>query len=58
MKLAGSARYSYPDPYPTPALSGGIFGIWKDNWEAMGTYDTNMTEWGGEHIEVGQRPMP
>ncbi len=24
----------------------------KDNWEQMGTYDINMTEWGGEHIEV------
>ncbi|CAK8995890.1 unnamed protein product [Durusdinium trenchii] len=47
--------YVYPDPYPTPALSGGIFGIWKDNWEHMGTYDTNMTEWGGEHIEMSLR---
>jgi len=47
--------YTYPSPYPTPALSGGIFGIWKDNWEQMGTYDTNMTEWGGEHIEMSLR---
>lgn len=47
--------YRYPDPYPTPALSGGIFGIWKDFWERMGTYDTNMTEWGGEHIEMSLR---
>mmetsp|Transcript_103630 Transcript_103630/g.186984 ORF Transcript_103630/g.186984 Transcript_103630/m.186984 type:complete len:465 (-) Transcript_103630:117-1511(-) len=47
--------YHYPDPYPTPALSGGIFGIWKDYWERMGTYDTNMTEWGGEHIEMSLR---
>lgn len=27
----------------------------KDNWEQMGTYDINMTEWGGEHIEVAVR---
>lgn len=47
--------YRYPDPYPTPALSGGIFGIWKDYWERSGTYDTNMTEWGGEHIEMSLR---
>jgi len=47
--------YHYPDPYPTPALSGGIFAIWRDSWERMGTYDTNMTEWGGEHIELSLR---
>lgn len=47
--------YTYPQPYPTPALSGGIFGIWRDFWELMGTYDTNMTEWGGEHIEMSLR---
>ena len=28
----------------------------KDNWEQMGTYDINMTEWGGEHIEVAKTP--
>lgn len=47
--------YSPPDPYPTPALSGGIFGIWREHWEASGTYDSNMTEWGGEHIEMSLR---
>jgi len=47
--------YRYPEPYPTPALSGGIFGIWRDFWERSGTYDTNMTEWGGEHIEMSLR---
>jgi len=50
-----NTSYVYPDPYPTPALSGGIFGIWRDYWERMGTYDTNMTEWGGEHIEMSLR---
>lgn len=47
--------YQHPDPYPTPALSGGIFGIWRDYWERMGTYDINMTDWGGEHIEMSLR---
>jgi len=47
--------YHYPDPYPTPALSGGIFGIWRDFWQRSGTYDVNMTEWGGEHIEMSLR---
>lgn len=50
-----NSSYRYPEPYPTPALSGGIFGIWKDYWERSGTYDTNMTEWGGEHIEMSLR---
>jgi len=50
-----NASYSLPEPYPTPALSGGIFAIWKDYWERMGTYDTEMTEWGGEHIEMSLR---
>lgn len=47
--------YRYPEPYPTPALSGGIFAIWRDFWEQTGMYDTNMTEWGGEHIEMSLR---
>jgi len=47
--------YVYPSPYWTPALSGGIFGIWRDFWEKSGTYDVNMTEWGGEHIEMSLR---
>jgi len=47
--------YQLPDPYPTPALSGGIFALWRDWWDKSGTYDTNMTEWGGEHIEMSLR---
>lgn len=47
--------YHYPDPYETPALSGGIFALWRDYWEASGTYDVDMTEWGGEHIEMSLR---
>eukprot|EP00933_Yihiella_yeosuensis_P024448 TRINITY_DN18965_c0_g1_i1.p1 TRINITY_DN18965_c0_g1~~TRINITY_DN18965_c0_g1_i1.p1 ORF type:complete len:419 (-),score=49.33 TRINITY_DN18965_c0_g1_i1:151-1407(-) len=52
---ARDKSYKYPAPYKTPALSGGIFGIWKDHWISSGTYDTNMTEWGGEHIEMSLR---
>jgi polypeptide N-acetylgalactosaminyltransferase len=50
-----NSSYKLPEPYPTPALSGGIFGLWRDWWETSGTYDTNMTEWGGEHIEMSLR---
>jgi len=47
--------YQLPEPYETPALSGGIFALWRDWWDKSGTYDTNMTEWGGEHIEMSLR---
>merc|ERR1712146_125221 len=47
--------YRLPDPYVTPALSGGIFALWRDWWDKSGRYDTNMTEWGGEHIEMSLR---
>jgi len=47
-----NTTYQYPDPYPTPALSGGIFAVWRDYWERIGAHDVNMTEWGGEHIEI------
>jgi len=47
--------YRWPDVFPTPALSGGLFGIWKSWWEESGTYDEQMTEWGGEHIEMSIR---
>lgn len=50
-----NATYQLPEPYPTPALSGGIFAIWRDYWHASGTYDMNMSEWGGEHIEMSLR---
>eukprot|EP00929_Paragymnodinium_shiwhaense_P119804 TRINITY_DN91701_c0_g1_i1.p1 TRINITY_DN91701_c0_g1~~TRINITY_DN91701_c0_g1_i1.p1 ORF type:complete len:457 (-),score=101.49 TRINITY_DN91701_c0_g1_i1:118-1488(-) len=57
MKLIRDRNKSHvmPEPYPTPALSGGVFGIWKDFWERQGMYDTQMTEWGGEHIEMSLR---
>merc|ERR1712093_385168 len=47
--------YRLPDPFPTPAMSGGIFAIWREYWERIGTYDTGMKEWGGEHIELSMR---
>jgi len=52
---ARNRSYQPPEPYPTPALSGGIFGIWRDFWESVGAYDVGMSEWGGEHIEMSLR---
>mmetsp|Transcript_27982 Transcript_27982/g.64580 ORF Transcript_27982/g.64580 Transcript_27982/m.64580 type:complete len:485 (+) Transcript_27982:113-1567(+) len=57
MAVVTERNHSYvlPEPFPTPALSGGIFGIWRDFWHDSGEYDVNMTEWGGEHIEMSLR---
>mmetsp|Transcript_11035 Transcript_11035/g.25247 ORF Transcript_11035/g.25247 Transcript_11035/m.25247 type:complete len:493 (-) Transcript_11035:178-1656(-) len=50
-----NSSYRVPEAFPTPALSGGIFAIWRDFWHESGEYDVNMTEWGGEHIEMSLR---
>lgn len=50
-----NASYELPDPFPTPALSGGLFAIKRDWWEKSGTYDSLMTEWGSENIEMSLR---
>jgi len=43
---------SSPEPYPSPATSGGIFAIRKDWWDALGFYDHGMIGWGGDHVEA------
>ncbi|CAK0870554.1 unnamed protein product [Prorocentrum cordatum] len=43
-----NASYRYPEPFASPAISGGIFGIWRDFWERLGEYDMGMSAWGGE----------
>merc|ERR1712232_1136280 len=41
-----------PDPYPSPAASGGILAIRKDWFKYLGFYDVGMLEWGGDHVEM------
>jgi len=50
-----NSSYHLPDPYPMPSMSGGLFAIWRDWWEESGTYDSEMREWGSEHIEMSLR---
>lgn len=50
-----NASYKKPDPFPMPALSGGILAMWRDWWVKSGTYDAKMTEWGSENIEMSLR---
>merc|ERR1719291_756470 len=50
-----NSSYHEPDPFPMPSMSGGLFAIWRDWWEESGTYDSEMKEWGSEHIEMSLR---
>lgn len=47
--------YRDPEPFPSPAMAGGIFAIWNSYWEDSGRYDEGMGEWGGENIEMSIR---
>jgi len=50
-----NSSWKEPEPFAMPTLSGGLFAITRDWWERSGTYDSQMTEWGGEQIEMSLR---
>jgi len=50
-----NTSYEAPEPFPTPALAGGVFAIWTSWWLESGTYDTAMGQWGGENVEMSLR---
>mmetsp|Transcript_111903 Transcript_111903/g.311479 ORF Transcript_111903/g.311479 Transcript_111903/m.311479 type:complete len:438 (+) Transcript_111903:38-1351(+) len=41
-----------PQPYPSPATSGGIFAMRTDWFRKLELWDTGMRQWGGDHVEL------
>eukprot|EP00043_Microstomoeca_roanoka_P025592 m.9198 g.9198 ORF g.9198 m.9198 type:complete len:520 (+) comp5660_c0_seq1:76-1635(+) len=43
------------DPFPSPAMAGGLFAIDRKFFFDIGAYDMGMETWGGENIEMSIR---
>jgi polypeptide N-acetylgalactosaminyltransferase len=44
-----------PNPYPSPATSGGIYAIRKEWWDHLELFDPELIRWGGDHIEASHK---
>ncbi len=45
----------FDDPYPVPILPGGCQVVKRQVFESIGGYDSGMTRWGSEDLEISLR---
>ena len=45
-------RSSKAEPLRSPTMPGGLFAIDRDFFTQLGTYDPDLTYWGGENLEL------
>ena len=43
------------EPYPSPAMAGGLFAINRKYFESIGMYDPGLEIWGGENFEISYK---
>jgi len=41
-----------PEPFPSPATSGGILAMRRDWFEHLELFDTGLRQWGGDQVEL------